>query len=82
MSDRRITGSLSVSDPVVETRMTVRNPFFANTGFAYDTTVEVKYTCNESELDEVAAMAREHLRDQLRAAREEGIRERDVRNGK
>jgi hypothetical protein len=80
MSDRIVTGVLGSTDPQFTTRITVKNPYFATTGHAYESTVEVVYTCSEEELDDVAAVAREHLRDQLKAARQEGISERDARN--
>lgn len=76
----RTFGSLTDKEPRFTTRVTVRNPFFANTGFSYDTTVEVTYECDESQIDETAEAARIHLRAELRSARDEGIRERDARN--
>lgn len=79
MSDR-VPATLRLSDPEFTTDITVKNPVFATTGHAYESTVKVSYTCRESELDEVAAAAREHLRETLVTARREGIRERDARN--
>lgn len=79
MTDKAF-GALIGTEPRFTTRVTVRHPFFATTGFGYDTTVEVTYECDESDLEETAATAVDHLRSQLRKARDEGMRERDIRN--
>lgn len=74
------TSRIFVDDPIFTTRVTIRNPFFASTGHAYETTVEVTYVCTEDELDEVAAVAREHMTDQLQKAALDGRREANARN--
>lgn len=78
--DARLIGSITGQEPRFATRVRVENGYTVKDGHNYNSTVEVTYECDESQLDEMAEQARLHLRSELRIARDEAIKERDARN--
>lgn len=71
---------LTGSDPVFHTRVRIAHKQTASRGWEYDTTVEVAFDATESELDEVADVARAHMQSELRRAAQDGKREVETRN--